>query len=330
MGTVTVHNFSYGLVNPVLGYAMSCLGAFLGLRCVTRSRACTGYARARWLALAAVAIGATGIWAMHFIAMLGFTIHGQRILYNVPLTIFSMLIAIAVVGIGLFIVGFGDGGPRRLITGGVIVGLGVAGMHYMGMAAMSMPDSMHYNMPLFILSVVIAIVAGTAALWAGTRVRSVAATAGASLIMGVAVSGMHYTGMAAMHVQADPMSGMAGMSGSTATSFIVPLLSGISLLTFALTLIISLSPTEDEITADAVLQRRMETEFSSDLHVNNPASGSAFGGTSGAGGQYPHGAPGSGLHAAPGSVPRSSLVWSRQPRVASEGRHRRYPRNPPG
>jgi NO-binding membrane sensor protein with MHYT domain len=309
---------------------MSCLGAFLGLRCVTRARACTGYARARWLALAAVAIGATGIWAMHFIAMLGFTIHGQRILYNVPLTIFSMLIAIAVVGIGLFIVGFGDGGPRRLIAGGVIVGLGVAGMHYMGMAAMSMPDSMHYNMPLFILSVVIAIVAGTAALWAGTRVRSVAATAGASLVMGVAVSGMHYTGMAAMHVQADPMSGMAGMSGSTATSFIVPLLSGISLLTFALTLIISLSPTEDEITADAVLQRRMETEFSSDLHVNNPASGSAFGGTSGAGGQYPHGAPGSGLHAAPGSVPRSSLVWSRQPRVGSEGGHRRYPRNPSG
>ena len=123
---------------------------------------------------------------------------------------------------------------------------------------------------------------------------------------------------------------MAGMSGSAATSFIVPLLSGISLLTFALTLIISLSPTEDEITADAVLQRRMETEFSSDLHVNNPASGSAFGGTSGAGGQYPHGAPGSGLHAAPGSVPRSSLVWSRQPRVGSEGGHRRYPRNPSG
>jgi NO-binding membrane sensor protein with MHYT domain len=145
---------------------MSCLGAFLGLRCVTRARACTGYARARWLVLAAVAIGATGIWAMHFIAMLGYTIQGQRILYNVPLTIASMLLAIAVVGIGLFIVGFGDGDPRRLITGGVIVGLGVASMHY--------------------------------------------------------------TGMAAMHVQADPMSDMAGMSGSTATSFIVPLLSGIS------------------------------------------------------------------------------------------------------
>ena len=316
---------------------MSCLGAFLGLRCVTRARACTGYARARWLVLAAVAIGATGIWAMHFIAMLGYTIQGQRILYNVPLTIASMLLAIAVVGIGLFIVGFGDGGPGRLIAGGVIIGIGVASMHYMGMAAMSMPDSMHYDIPLFILSVVIAIVAGTAALWAGTRVRSIAATIGASLIMGVAVSGMHYTGMAALHVQADSMSGMADMSGSTATSFIVPLLAGISLVTFALTLIISLSPTEDEITADAVLQRRMETEFSGDLHVSPSAgpafggtSGPAFGGTSGTPGEHPRGAPVPGPYSAPGAVPRSGLVWSRQPRVGSAGDHRRNPGNPSG
>ena len=329
MGTVTVHNFSYGLANPVLGYAMSCLGAFLGLRCVTRARACRGYARARWLALAAVAIGATGIWAMHFIAMLGFTIQGQQILYNVPLTIFSMLIAIAVVGIGLFIVGFGNGGPWRLIAGGVIIGVGVASMHYLGMDAMVMPDSMHYNVPLFILSVVIAVVAGTAALWAGTRVRSLAATVGASLIMGVAVSGMHYTGMAAMHVQANPMSSMADMAGSSATSFIVPLLAGISLVTFALTLIISLSPTEDEITADAVLQRRMETEFSGDLRVS-PSAASAFGGAPGTAGQYPRGAAGPDFDPAQGGVPRSSLVWSRPPHVGPDANHRRSPRNPGG
>jgi NO-binding membrane sensor protein with MHYT domain len=353
VGTVTVHNFSYGLVNPALGYAMSCLGAFLGLRCVTRARAFTGAARARWLVLAAVAIGATGIWSMHFIAMLGYTIQGQQILYNVPLTILSMLIAIVVVGIGLFIVGFGDGSPWRLLLGGVIVGLGVASMHYMGMAAMTMPDSMHYNVPLFVLSVVIAIVAGTAALWAGTQVRSLTATIVASLIMGVAVSGMHYTGMAAMHVQADAMSGMAGMSGSTASSFIVPLLAGISLLTFALTLIISLSPTEDEITADAEFQRRLDTEFSDNLRVN-PSPGNAFGGTSGNtfggtsgntfggtsgsvfGGtpgnadQYPNAASGSDPGPAPGGVPRSSLVWSRQPRVGSGADHRRRPQHPSG
>jgi NO-binding membrane sensor protein with MHYT domain len=249
---VTVHNFSNGLLNPVLAYVVSCLGAFLGLRCVTRARAYTGFARARWLCLAAVSIGATGIWTMHFIAMLGFAIPGQQIFYNVPLTIASMLIAIAVVGVGLFIVSFGNGGLLPLLTGGVIVGLGVAAMHYMGMAAMIMPDSMHYNTPLFILSVVIAIVAGSAALWIGTWVRGTRATVGASLVMGVAVSGMHYTGMAAMRVTEGSMSAMSGSQ-----SFLVPLLAGITIVTFALTLVISLSPSEDEIHEDARLQHRI-------------------------------------------------------------------------
>jgi NO-binding membrane sensor protein with MHYT domain len=263
--TVTVHNFSYGLVNPVLGYAMSCLGAFLGLRCVTRARAYTGAARARWLIMASVALGAGSIWAMHFIAMLGYTIPGQTILYNVPVTIVSMLIAIVVVGIGLFIVSYGNGGWRPLLIGGVIVGIGVAAMHYLGMQAMSMPDTMRYNTPLFILSVAIAIIAGTAALWAGTRVRGIGATVVASLIFGVAVSGMHYTGMAAMDVYpSTAMSGgsMAAMGGATGISFIVPLLAGISLLMFGLTLAITLSPSEAEIHEDAVLQYRMDTEFS--------------------------------------------------------------------
>jgi NO-binding membrane sensor protein with MHYT domain len=273
MSTVAVHNFSYGLVNPVLGYLMSCLGAFLGLRCVTRARAYTGAARARWLILSAVAIGAGSIWAMHFIAMLGFTIPGQTILYNVPVTIVSMLIAIVVVGIGLFIVTYGNGALRPLLIGGAIVGIGVASMHYLGMEAMSMPDSMSYNPPLFIVSVVIAIVAGTAGLWAGTRVKSLRATLVASLIFGVAVSGMHYTGMAAMRVHADPkgsmpgMPGMASMGGASAISFIVPLLAGISLLMFGLTLAITLSPSEAEIHEDAVLQYRMETEFAADRPV---------------------------------------------------------------
>src|SRR6202050_1016964 len=161
---------------------MSCVGSFLGLRCVTRARAYDGIARARWLGLAAVSIGATGIWAMHFIAMLGFTVPGQQILYNVPMTIASMLVAVAVVGVGLFIVGFGDGGWPRLVSGGVIVGVGVAAMHYMGMAAMSMTDSMSYDMPLLALSVVIAIVAGTGAPWAGTPGSALGATVAAAAL----------------------------------------------------------------------------------------------------------------------------------------------------
>jgi NO-binding membrane sensor protein with MHYT domain len=267
---VAVDNFTYGLLNPALAYAMSCVGGYLGLRCVTLARAYTGMARARWLGLAAVAIGAVGIWAMHFIAMLGFSVPGEPILYNVPQTAGSMLLAVAVVGTGLFIVGFGaaEGARRwaRLVAGGVIIGVGVAAMHYLGMAAMSMPGAMSYDAPLVVASVVIAIVAGTAALWIGTWVRGSAATVGAALVMGVAVCGMHYTGMAALRVHGGSMpsiavravSGVTMVSGATAASFLIPVLLVISLATFLLTLAISISPSADEVRADSELRRRTE------------------------------------------------------------------------
>src|ERR1700743_2729144 len=216
MPAVHVENFTYGLLTPVLGYLMSCLGAFIGLRCLTRARVYSGAHRALWLSLAAVAIGATGIWAMHFIAMLGYTIPGQGITYNVPLTIVSMLVAVAVVAIGLFIVGFSRSQSLTpLLIGGVIGGLGVASMHYLGMEAINIPDMMSYNAILIALSVLIAIAAGTAALYAGLKVRGIGATLGASALMGVAVSGMHYTGMAAMSVFATSSAGVyaAGRGG---------------------------------------------------------------------------------------------------------------------
>jgi NO-binding membrane sensor protein with MHYT domain len=129
-----------------------------------------------------------------------------------------------------------------------------------------MTDSMSYNLPLLALSVLIAIVAGTAALWAGTRVSRMRATVGAALIMGVAVSGMHYTGMAALRIHPGPMPSMAAMassggatvSGATAAVFLIPLLLVISIATFAVTLTITMAPGEDEIQADAEMQRRME------------------------------------------------------------------------
>ena len=79
-----------------------------------------------------------------------------------------MLIAVVVVGIGLLIVGLAVGW-RTLLLGGVIIGFGVASMHYIGMAAMKMPDTVRYNNTVVVLSVVIAVVAGTAALWAALR-----------------------------------------------------------------------------------------------------------------------------------------------------------------
>ena len=258
---VQVHNFSYGLLNPVLAYLISCLGCFLGLQCSARARAMEGGARARWLLLAAVSIGMTGIWVMHFIAMLGYTIMGQAISYNVPVTILSMVIAIAVVAVGLFIVGFGPAGDwRRLLLGGSILGIGVAGMHYMGMWAMRMPDTMSYSPGLFILSVIIAMVAGTAALWCANTLNGLTATFAASLIMGVAVSGMHYTGMAALHVYHAPGGGMLAMgAGASATSFLLPLILGISIVTFLVTAIVTMAPTAEEMREDAALMERIAT-----------------------------------------------------------------------
>jgi NO-binding membrane sensor protein with MHYT domain len=255
-GTVVVHNFSYGGLTPALGYAMSCLGWFLGLRCTTRARAAQGASRVRWLLLAAVSIAVAGVWGMHFIAMLGFSIPGQVIRYSVPVTIFSMLIAVVAVSAGLLIVGLGGDGMAPLLAGSLIIGLGVAAMHYFGMAAMRMPDQMRYNAGLVILSVIIGVVAGIVALRAGLQVDSPWSALGAALILGVGVSALHYTGMAALRVYPPDLApgGMAGAQGGAgAAAFLGPLIFGVAVLTMVLTAAISLSPTEAEL--------RRENEF---------------------------------------------------------------------
>jgi NO-binding membrane sensor protein with MHYT domain len=253
---IHVNNFANGALNPVLAYLMSCMGCFLGLRCTTRARAYQGAARARWLALAAVAIGSTGIWVMHFIAMLGFTIPGQSIRYNVPITILSMVLAVLVVGIGTFIVGFKEGtGP--LLLGGVIIGCGVATMHYVGMSAIRVQDSLAYNPLLFVASVIIAIIAGTAALWAALRLDTLMSTIVASMIMGVAVSGMHYTGMAALRVYPTPGVTVNTAATASALAFLLPLILGLSMIGFIFSTVIALSPTAAEILEEGELMARI-------------------------------------------------------------------------
>ena len=253
---IHVNNFTSGALNPVLAYLMSCMGCFLGLRCTTRARAYQGAARARWLAGAAVAIGSTGIWVMHFIAMLGFTIPGQSIRYNVPVTILSMVIAVVVVGIGTFIVGFREG-TGALVLGGVIIGCGVASMHYIGMSAIRVQDSLTYNPLLVAASVIIAIIAGTAALWAALRLHSLLSTIAAALIMGVAVSGMHYTGMAALRVYPAPGVTVSTSATASALAFLLPLILGLSMVGFIFSTVIALSPTAAEILEEGELMARI-------------------------------------------------------------------------
>jgi NO-binding membrane sensor protein with MHYT domain len=254
---IHVNNFSNGALNPVLAYVMSCVGCFLGLRCTTRARAYQGAARARWLTLAALSIATTGIWVMHFIAMLGFTIPGQTIRYNVPITILSMVIAVIVVGIGTFIVGFSREGTWPLLLGGLIIGLGVNSMHYLGMAAIRVQASLTYNPALVAASVVIAVIAGTAALWAALRLDTVWSTLIASLIMGVAVSGMHYTGMAALQVHAAPGPAVSTSATASAAAFLLPLILSLSSIGFIFSAVIALSPTAAEIFEEDEVMKRI-------------------------------------------------------------------------
>ncbi|MFD4142083.1 MHYT domain-containing protein [Streptomyces sp. NPDC058572] len=234
---------AFGLLTPALSYVMAVIGAALGLRCTVRALGTTGRSRRNWLITAASAIG-TGIWTMHFVAMLGFAVRGTDIRYNVPLTILSLLVAMLVVGAGVFWVGFGRDRGRALLIGGLATGLGVASMHYMGMAALRLHGSVHYDPPLVTLSVVIAVVAATAALWAALNIKAPVAVAVASLVMGAAVSSMHYTGMLAVGVEVTPAGGP--LPGASAMQFIFPLAVGLGSYLFVTSAFVALSPTVSE------------------------------------------------------------------------------------
>ncbi|WP_330256719.1 hypothetical protein OG874_20460 [Nocardia sp. NBC_00565] len=237
-----IYHFSYGLMTPLLAYAVSVTGCMLGLQCAARTR--TGKDRIGWLLGAAVAIGGTGIWVMHFIAMLGFSIRGTEIRYDIPLTLLSAITAISVVGIGLFIVIKPEPSLLGLLLGGAITGIGVGAMHYMGMYAMKSSAVITYDVRRVTLSMVIAVVAATAALWFTLRVKGFLATVGAAVIMGVAVSGMHYTGMSAIHAH----TGLTETpEGAGAMELIAPLIVAISVVTMLLLISVSLTEIERNI-----------------------------------------------------------------------------------
>nr|WP_275941324.1 MHYT domain-containing protein [Planosporangium flavigriseum] len=179
----------------------------LGLVLAARARDVSGKHRVRWLALAAVAIGGTGIWLMHFMAMVGFDVPSTAVRYDTLMTLVSVVIAVVIVGLGLLIVGTGQPRLWKLLVGGPIAGVGVAAMHYGGMAAIRMGGVMSFDRTRVVLSIVIAIVAATVALWFALVIRGASATVGAALLMAVAVCSMHYTGMSAIRVRLAPEGG---------------------------------------------------------------------------------------------------------------------------
>ncbi|MFE9450268.1 MHYT domain-containing protein [Streptomyces sp. NPDC006739] len=251
-----LHHATFGWLTPVLSYVMACIGAALGLRCTVRALGTTGRSRRNWLVTAATAIG-TGIWTMHFVAMLGFGVSGTDIRYDVPLTILSLVVAMAVVCAGVFAVGYSRDRNRALLLGGLTTGLGVASMHYLGMAAVRLHGHVSYDPVLVGLSVLIAVLAATAALWAGLNIKSPVAVTLASLVMGAAVSSMHYTAMFAVSVHVTP-SGQA-LPGATAMQFIFPLAVGLGSYLFLTSAFVALSPTAGERRASASAQRSVES-----------------------------------------------------------------------
>ena len=230
-----IDQFTYGWLTPGLAYVMSVIGSLLALRCMVRARANPGHRG--WIVTAAVALGGTGVWVMHFIAMLGFSVHGATIRYNIPITLISVAIAIVVVWIGLSLVL--RRGTSALLTGGTVTGVGVAAMHYAGMYAMKTDVAMRYDPWLVLISIAIAVVAATAALWFALHVQDLPATIGSAMIMGVAVCGMHYTGMYSM--QAHMSDHMHAPSGAQAGQLLTPLIIGVSMVTLLLFLQVAIT-----------------------------------------------------------------------------------------
>jgi NO-binding membrane sensor protein with MHYT domain len=253
---VEIHHFEYGWITPTLSYGISVLGSLLGLTCALRVRAAqTTAQRAWWLMLAAWAIGGTAIWSMHFMAMLGFSVVGQQIRYDVALTAASALIAVAVVGVGLFIAGMGRSSIIKIIIGGIFAGLGVGTMHYTGMAAMRVDAQIDYDPTRVALSFAIAVVAATVALWLVVNVKGTLAILASALVMGVAVNGMHFTGMSSMSAHEHPTSG--DPSGATASNLLVPIILAVILVVIALIYAVLAAPNEEDRAGAAYMDARL-------------------------------------------------------------------------
>ena len=179
-----------------LSFLVSVFGSFTGLQ-ITNGIKASGQVSLVWVATAAVAIGGGAIWTMHFIGMLAYQVP-MDMGYSPGLTFLSLVIAVVAVGIGIYIAVQGNFSIARLLGAGLFTGLAVASMHYIGMKAMVMAGTMAYDPTLVTVSVVIAVVAGTAALWLAVNLKGAMPMLGSAVIMALAVCGMHYTGMAAM------------------------------------------------------------------------------------------------------------------------------------
>ena len=203
LSSMTLHgSYDYRLV--ALSIALSMVAAYTALDLGGSVNASTHRARFFWLAGGATSMG-LGIWAMHYIGMLAFALP-VPVLYHYPTVIVSLLAAIAACAVALLTVSRERVTARSSITASLVMGGGIACMHYIGMDAMRLPAMMEYNWPRALLSVVLAIVISYVALLMAIRVREEKRASArkllSALIMGSAIPLMHYTGMWAVRFHA--------------------------------------------------------------------------------------------------------------------------------
>jgi len=191
-------SYDYGEVARSILIAIAASYAALDL--AGRVTASSGRARAAWLAGGAMAMG-IGIWAMHFKGMLAFHLP-VTVAYHWPTGLVSLVVAVFASGIALYIVSRREMGPFRLWTGSLIMGGSIGAMHYIGMAAMRLAALCRFNPLIVALSVVLAILFSLIALSMAFGLReedkwTIRGRLGSAVMMGAAISAMHYTGMAA-------------------------------------------------------------------------------------------------------------------------------------
>ncbi|MFL6576808.1 MAG: MHYT domain-containing protein, partial [Povalibacter sp.] len=198
-----------GTYTPWLVYlsiAVAIVVSYTALSLAARMSGKNGHGSVGWVVGGGIVLG-VGIWSMHFVGMLALSLP-VRLTYSLPITALSLIVAIGICAFALFTVGRETLSLLRLVVGSLVLGLGIAAMHYIGMAGIRIVPGISYDPSLFIASLGIAISASFAALWLAFRLRRGSswqmnlARYGAATLMGLAISGMHYTGMAASNFAA--------------------------------------------------------------------------------------------------------------------------------
>src|SRR6202051_2989423 len=193
-----IGSYNYALV--ALSVFIAMFASYAALDLASRVTAAGGWSRALWVLGGASAMG-TGIWSMHYIGMLAFILP-IPVAYHWPTVLLSLLAAILASAIALGVVSRQKMGRFRALAGSVLMGAGIASMHYIGMGAMRLPAICQFNSSLVVMSVVFAVLISFAALWTTFHFRDEKKGIGSeklagAVVMGAAIPVMHYTGMAA-------------------------------------------------------------------------------------------------------------------------------------